>query len=90
MIGFAATGTNLLVSHVGAVANSWSYYCANGNKYISGAASAFASNARTGDKIIMKFSFDSPTVKVFKNTVLVGYISGIIPLFLYVFNLIFI
>lgn len=36
MIGFAKTGTDLKATHVGAVANSWSYYCSNGVKYVNG------------------------------------------------------
>jgi len=76
-IGFAQAGTNLLANYVGAVANSWCYYGQNGQKYIAGAASAFGPNVRSGDKITMKFSFDSPSVRVFKNAGLIGYLNDI-------------
>lgn len=78
MLGFAQQGTNLTADYVGHVANSWGYYCSNGQKHIAGANSAFGPTARTGDKIIMKFSFDNPTVRVFKNTYLIGYLPDIV------------
>lgn len=36
MLGFARPGVDLRATHVGAVANTWSYYCSNGNKYLGG------------------------------------------------------
>jgi hypothetical protein len=77
MIGFAQEGTNLLAKHVGVMANSWSFYCHWGNKYSSGTPAALGPSVRTGDKVTMKFSFD-PTVKVYKNDALMGYINGIL------------
>eukprot|EP00026_Physarum_polycephalum_P014748 Phypoly_transcript_15296.p1 GENE.Phypoly_transcript_15296~~Phypoly_transcript_15296.p1 ORF type:complete len:182 (+),score=33.97 Phypoly_transcript_15296:60-605(+) len=77
MIEFAKEGTNLLANHTGAVANSWGYYCANGNKYVVGTASVCGQSAKAGEKITLKFSFDNPTVRVFKNNALVGYMDSI-------------
>lgn len=82
MIGFAKNDTTLAGTYPGAVANSWGYFCANGNKYAAGTITAFGPSARTGDKIVMKFSFADPIVRVFKNGGLAGYISDILFLFL--------
>jgi hypothetical protein len=78
MIGFAKEGTNLLATHVGAVANSWSYYCHSGVKYTCGNTTGFGPSAKKGDKVTMKFSFDDPKVQVYKNDALMGYINGIL------------
>jgi len=67
MIGFAQQNVNLKAKHVGVVADSWSYYCSNGTKYIAGAATPFGPAATKGDKITLKFSFAKPTVKFYKN-----------------------
>jgi len=77
MIGFAQQNLDLKAKHVGGVADSWSYYCSNGTKYIAGGATPFGPTATKGDKITLKFSFEKPTVMFYKNGTLFGKLPDI-------------
>lgn len=78
MIGFAREGSNLKTAHVGSVANSWSYYSNNGQKYISGANTPFGPPAKKGDTITLKLNTGTNIVKFYKNNILFGSMGGIL------------
>jgi len=67
MLGFAKDGVNLKNGHAGQVASSWSYFFANGMKYTEGNAVPWGPRISAGDHFTMKFSFEAPTVLLYKN-----------------------
>jgi len=76
MVGFSKEGLDLRTKYVGQVENSWSY-SVDGKKFTNGGYEGFGPTAKKGDKITIKFNYDSPIVRIYKNRGLFGYFHDI-------------